>query len=296
MFWKKWFGLKPRSSVNSNELIELDDIKAIVVTDVGNIRTNNEDMGLFVRIADERIKKNKGHLLLVADGMGGHNAGEIASRMAAETISREYFRHKGSVESSLLQAFNLANRKIYEASKLKTQYRGMGTTCTAVVIKDDQIYYAHVGDSRAYLYTPEGIRCITTDHTLVQEMIKKGEIAPEEADSHPKRNILTNAMGTKPELSIDVGLHDGFFENQNKILICSDGLYEYLNNQELFEKMSNENLRTLAGELINEAKNRGGHDNITAVLIERRNTDKSLTSYETRDIEMIPQTKEIQQP
>ena len=295
MFWKNWFKNKPRNSQNNNELIELDNIKAIVVTDLGNVRTNNEDMGLFVRIADEAIRRTKGHLLLVADGMGGHNAGEVASRMATEIISLEYFRHKGSIENSLTFCLKMANQKIYESSQTKPQYKGMGTTCTALVIQEHQLYFAHVGDSRAYLFKNQEVIRLTEDHTLVQEMVKKGEITAEEAETHPKRNILTNAMGTKPEIRVDVGKCEISFDDNNRLLLCSDGLYDYLTDADLTERLQGENLREVANDLVQEAKNRGGHDNITVVLVEKIEAKPAIEVRETRDFD-IPQTQEFEMP
>jgi PPM family protein phosphatase len=296
MFWKNWFKRKPRlGSEKNNELIELDNIKAIVVTDLGNVRTNNEDMGLFVRIADERIRRERGHLLLVADGMGGHNAGEVASRMAAEVISQEYFKHKGTIENCLLFALKTANQKIYEASQAKPQYRGMGTTCTAIVIQEQQLFYAHVGDSRAYLFKNQAITQLTEDHTLVQDMVKKGEITAEEAETHPKRNILTNAMGTRPEIRIDVGKCNELFEENDRLLLCSDGLYDYLTDTDLSQYLLAENLRTIANDMVQEAKNRGGHDNITVVLVEKNEAKAEIEARETRDFD-IPQTQEFEMP
>jgi PPM family protein phosphatase len=294
-FWKNWFRRKPRHSEKNNELIELDNIKAIVVTDLGNVRTNNEDMGLFVRIADENIQKARGHLLLVADGMGGHNAGEVASRMAAEVVSREYFRHKGSIETCLAFALKTANQKIYEASQAKPQYRGMGTTCTAIVIQEQQLYFAHVGDSRAYLFKNQEITRLTEDHTYVQELVKNGEITAEEAETHPKRNLLTNAMGTKPTIRIDVGKCTQTFDETDKILVCSDGLYDYLTDVDLTEILEDINLREMANFMVQEAKNRGGHDNITVVLVEKNEAKNSVEARETRDFD-IPSTQEFEIP
>ncbi len=137
------FGKKPKQAVpeNSNESFESGNLKVIVLSDLGNIRTNNEDMGMFYKIADENIIREKGYLLMVADGMGGHQAGEVASRMAGDIISREYFNQtgNGSVEKNLAKVFTLANKNIFEKARTKESLRGMGTTCTALVVIDKTI-------------------------------------------------------------------------------------------------------------------------------------------------------------
>jgi PPM family protein phosphatase len=296
MFWNNLFRKKNKKE-NTSEFIESGNVKAVVLSDLGNIRTNNEDVGMFYRIAEEDITREKGYLLIVADGMGGHKAGEVASKMATETISQEYFKKNGngSVEKNLFKAFSTANRKIYELASSQKAYHGMGTTCSAFVITGDTVYYAHVGDSRGYFLKNNMITRITEDHTYVQELVNKGEITNKEADTHPKRNILTNAMGTKPDLRIDTGKCTYSFEKKDRLMICSDGLYDYLSENELTEILSNKPLQEAAEYMIKEAKKRGGHDNITVVLAEKMEPVIESTPKETRDVE-LPQTKEYNLP
>lgn len=262
---------KPAAEMNSSESHEAGGLHVIVLSDMGNVRTNNEDMGMFFKVADDNVIREKGYLLIVADGMGGHQAGEVASRMAGDIISREYFKQPGNggVEKNLAKAFSLANKNIFEKARSQKTYNGMGTTCTALVVIDKTVYYAHVGDSRAYMQKGNSIVQITEDHTYVQELVNTGDITAEEAATHPKRNILTNAMGTKPELRIDTGKCAFLLEGNDKLLICSDGLYDYLSNEELKEILQKEGLKNAAGFMIDQAKARGGHDNITVVLAER---------------------------
>jgi protein phosphatase len=174
-------------------------------------------------------------------------------------------------------------------------YHGMGTTCTAIVVADQTVYYAHVGDSRAYFFKPGSISRITQDHTYVQELVNKGEITAKEAETHPKRNILTNAMGTKPSLRIDTGQYKMSFEKNDRLLLCSDGLYDYLKDEELGDILNNKSLQEAAEFMIMEAKKRGGHDNITVVLAEKTEMEKETTAKETRDFD-IPVTKEHDLP
>ena len=297
MFWKKRKKEKKEISESKAEVTNSGNVRVVVQSDLGNIRLNNEDMGMFYRIADENILKEKGYLLIVADGMGGHKAGEVASRMATEIISQEYFKKNanGSIEKNLFKAFELANKQIYDMSSSNAAYHGMGTTCTAIVVADQTVYYAHVGDSRAYFFKKDVITRITEDHTYVQELVKKGDITAKEAETHPKRNILTNAMGTKPSLRIDTGKFKISFEKGDRLLLCSDGLYDYLKDEELAQILKTKSLQEAAEYMIIEAKRRGGHDNITVVLAEKTETETATTAKETRDFD-IPVTKEHELP
>ncbi|MFM9911348.1 MAG: Stp1/IreP family PP2C-type Ser/Thr phosphatase [Chitinophagaceae bacterium] len=299
MFWKKMFGGKTsgRTKEARSEIIDSATMKVVILSDLGNIRTNNEDIGMFFRIADEQVQREKGYLLIVADGMGGHRAGEVASRLAAETISEEYFNQtgNGSIEKNLSRAFNAANKKIFSMASSNQQYRGMGTTCTSLVVKDQQIYFAHAGDSRAYILQNNLITRITEDHTYVQDLVNRGEITNEEAESHPKRNILTNAMGTKPELRVDTGKCSIAFEQNNRLLLCSDGLYDYIKDNELADILNSKPLHEAANFLIQEAKKRGGHDNITVILAEKIASDNDQPIKETKDFD-LPSTKEFDLP
>lgn len=141
---KKIFGVKAQEE--SQEITEGAEIRAIVVTDLGAVRTNNEDLGYFIRPYDAGVRKEKGFLGIVADGMGGHAAGEVASKIAAETIRKEYYASKESIVKSLKGAFIKANTKIFQKAKSNAHLNGMGTTATAVIICESNLYYAHVGD------------------------------------------------------------------------------------------------------------------------------------------------------
>lgn len=300
MFWRK---------KNKNEVVQksTDDvvednspcnIKVVVKTDLGNVRTNNEDAGSFFKVADESTIREKGYLLLVADGMGGHNAGEVASKMAVEIIHEEYFKANGdsNKEKLLSKAFNTANKKIFDMASANQSYKGMGTTCTALVVVGQSIYYAHAGDSRAYLYKNKSITRLTEDHTYVQQLVNNGDITAAEADTHPQRNILTNAMGTKPTLRVDTGKAAAAFDENDRLLLCSDGLYDYLTDDELATALRYESLQDAADYLINEAKRRGGKDNITVVLAERTATPDETALKLTRDVDLPKLTRDADLP
>lgn len=228
-------------------------------TEVGLIRKQNEDS---VCVIPELA------FFAVADGMGGHLAGEVASRMAIEAIAAQLPGDgREEPDKRLLRGANKANSNIYEASRKDTSCRGMGTTLTAGVIRKGVLILAHVGDSRAYLIRKGGISQLTEDHSLVQEMIRQGGITREQAREHPHRNVLTRALGTDASVNVDlvrVGLMPG-----DVVLFCSDGL-SGLVDDELILRL----VKSAAGpdeavkNLVNEALRRGGSDNISVIVVE----------------------------
>lgn len=268
MFWKKWLPTeKPTAE------IPLDsgngDIRAVVLSDVGCVRTNNEDAARFVRPSNSSLRLQKGYLAIVADGMGGHAAGEVASQLAVETIAKTYYQREESPEESLFLAFTKANREIWQSASKNSRQRGMGTTCTTVALSDNRLYLAHVGDSRAYLFQNGQFFQISTDHTYVQTLVEQGVITPAEAEKHPERNVLTRAMGTHIKVEIDVAHLSYIFGENDRLLLCTDGLYDYLNNEEMAQLLLNPSLSEAAQQLVEAAKQRGGHDNITVLIIEK---------------------------
>ncbi len=296
MFWKKknQQNEHKKESDSGSYMPGISGIKVIIKTDLGNVRSNNEDYASSFRIAEENPSLEKGYLLIIADGMGGHLAGEVASKMAVGTISEEYLKQASerNKEKILTLAFNSANKKILDLATANEQYRGMGTTCTALAISGQTIYYAHAGDSRAYLYKNKSIIRITEDHTFVQELVKKGEITIAEADIHPQRNILTNAMGTKPGIRIDTGKCIATLEQNDRLMLCSDGLYDYLTDTEIAEVMQHKSLREAADYFITEAKRRGGMDNITVVLAEAEAVSNEKILKSTRDVVLPKLTRD----
>ncbi len=228
---------------------------------VGLVRKNNEDNCC---VCDDL------QLLAVADGMGGHKAGEVASKLALDAMA-EYLRKNSAVleddpAEALRMAFRYANTTVYEyAQKDRENFRGMGTTVTAALIRGDKIYIAHVGDSRAYLVRGSAIKLMTSDHSLVNELLMSGSLTEEEAENHPQRNVLTRAIGTAASVDVDI-----VWENLIKgdiILLCTDGLSNLVNLEEI-GKMAGEGetLGERARHFIDMALDRGGDDNITVVL------------------------------
>ncbi|MDW3652238.1 MAG: Stp1/IreP family PP2C-type Ser/Thr phosphatase [Bacteroidia bacterium] len=276
---------KRLAEVPQSGLVEID-YRAVAATDVGSVRDNNEDHLVFIRPFDKKIRASHGCLALVADGMGGHSSGEIASKMASEIITRNYFDTHFEVLDALKRAFDKANKAIFQKASRRPQLKGMGTTCTAVVLLRDQIYLAHVGDSRAYILKGEKLIQLSNDHTYVQHLLNKGKITYEESLSHPQRNVITQAMGTSAKLQADYQLQKQKFEEGDKLLICSDGLYEYIKDEEMLQFLKNEKLSVVADKLIDLAKKRGGHDNISVLIAETFYPNPELSNKETQKIKL----------
>ncbi|GAB3431662.1 Stp1/IreP family PP2C-type Ser/Thr phosphatase [Niabella aquatica] len=264
----------------------LEGLAAVIATDKGNVRSNNED-GAVISFTEGPLQKNKGCLLMLADGMGGHNSGEIASEMALSVFATAYFNHRGNICKSLKYALRKANHAVFEASLTDSQYSGMGTTITAVMIKDSSIYLAHVGDSRAYLLGKDGFLRLSKDQTVVQQLVDMGLITEAQAASHPERNVLLSALGTKPLINGDVLKADIAFDTGNTLLLCSDGLYDLVADEEMAAIINTSgNITAAANSLVSEAKKRGGHDNITVLLATSEDQSSIPRLKSTRDFEI----------
>ena len=230
-----------------------------VISDIGLVRSTNEDSYIC----------EPPHLFVVADGMGGHVAGEIASKRAATTVSRYVQENAGlnSFEEMLKQAIDHANTSTYQLAQSKEELNGMGTTITAVYVDGDTVYWGHVGDSRMYLVRNGKFSQITGDHSLVWELVQSGSITKEEAKIHPKRNMLTRAVGTSCLIKIDTGVI--VWESGDIILMCTDGLTNMVSEQDIYKFINNHqgDFESILDQLVVHAKNAGGFDNITAILL-----------------------------
>jgi serine/threonine protein phosphatase PrpC len=235
-----------------NSLVQL-------LTDVGNFRKVNED---YIDYYTDETKR----IYVIADGMGGHNAGEIASKLAVEnTISYiNSLSQLDDLEDSIKKAVGDSNNKIYELSKSKADLNGMGTTLTACLIKGNDMVIAHVGDSRCYIIKDKAISQVTKDHSLVQQLLDEGSITESEADNHPNRNIITRALGTNSTVDVDVIKMD--IKGIEKIILCTDGLSNLINEQELYDLVMNND--DCCAELIELSKSRGTKDNISVIVFE----------------------------
>lgn len=237
------------------------------VSDVGLRRINNQD-SMFAS------SDNEFPLFIVADGMGGHNAGDIASYMAVEGIVKYLKNRKAELNSEknikkiIKEAVEDVNDRIYLKSFEVPAYFGMGTTITLAYIYNSKIFIGHVGDSRAYLINNNKIKQITEDHTLVNELIKNGSITPAEAINHPQRNLITRAIGTSCKIEMDFYIVD--INKDDVFILCSDGLSNMVGEDTILDVInnnSNDNIDDMCNTLIELAKDNGGKDNITVIGI-----------------------------
>ncbi len=240
------------------------------ITDLGRKRQNNEDNYL---INDEL------NLYIVADGMGGHAGGEFASQIAVNTVE-EVFSNldndfipttlNGEISpdeltrEKLEYAIRLAGRRIYEKALDEPEYRGMGTTALALHLQQDRLFISHVGDSRGYRIRKSGIEQLTEDHSLVNEQIKAGLITPEHAKTHRLKNIITRSLGYQEEVEVDTRIE--LLEEGDTFLLCSDGLSNMVEEDEMFEIVLRSHFQEAALRLVEVANERGGDDNITVIL------------------------------
>ncbi len=236
------------------------------LTDPGCVRSQNQDAYQI-----EQLDKNT-VLCVVCDGMGGAKSGNVASTLAVEVFVDEIRRtwttgmDQEQIDQMLEGAVKLANYTVYDQSQQFEVFSGMGTTLVAALIQDRQTTVVNVGDSRAYRINREGIRCLTTDHSLVQLMVERGELTPEMARNYPGKNFITRAIGTEPVVACDLFHLD--VERGDTLLLCSDGLSNLLDEQELlFEVVHGTNKQLCCQRLLEIAKNRGAPDNVTSVLV-----------------------------
>ena len=248
-------------------------------TDRGRVRSINQDTVFFSKIT---VRSGLTALLgLVADGMGGHSAGEEASRIAAEATRKHIIKQAAELsipddsawQELLRRAATIANRSVFETARVNREQHGMGTTLTVALIVGERLHIASVGDSRAYLLNPNGvtqdgltIEQLTSDHSLVARLVDVGQITPEEARNHPQRNILYRTIGTDPSVEVDTRSEQ--LEPGDIILLCSDGLFNYVDGAELAQiTFSSSDPERICKQLVALANQRGGRDNISVVII-----------------------------
>jgi serine/threonine protein phosphatase PrpC len=237
------------------------------LSDRGRVRQNNEDASaVYVPDTPEELA-DRGAVFVVADGMGGHRGGEIASRIAVRTIIAFYSANSEEDRShALARAFREANKTIIEESVADSTLFGMGTTCTALAVYRGRAYLAHVGDSRAYLWRAGALAQITRDHSLVGEMVRSGILSDEDARSHPKRNVITKSLGAQDEISADMpaalDLSPG-----DTFLLCSDGLTTYLSDADIADVLRASAPTEACKKMVKMANEAGGRDNITVLVV-----------------------------
>lgn len=236
-------------------------------SDVGFRRNNNQDTCAIEICVDEESWENHGHLFLVADGMGGHAAGELASKIAADTVPHTFFKsQQNSIANSLKESIEQANTKINERGTLNRDFERMGTTCTALVLSSDGALIGHVGDSRLYRVRGQRVDQLTADHSLHWELIRQGQMRPEDAEHADSRHVITRSLGPEPEVRVDI---EGPYPilPGDTYLICSDGLTGHVNDQEIGMICRSLPPAEASRLLVNLANLRGGTDNITVVVV-----------------------------
>ncbi|SFQ16827.1 protein phosphatase [Lachnospiraceae bacterium XBB1006] len=238
-------------------------MKTHAVTDIGLTRTENQDCFY----TSEMPVGNLPNLFVVADGMGGHVGGKCASHTALQAVI-EYIRDVQETDPGtiLRKAFSFANEEVMKEAKTKNM-EGMGTTMVAATVYDDRFWVANVGDSRLYMVTPGEIRQITVDHSWVEKMVRLGELNPDEARTHEKKNVITRAIGMMEELKVDV--FEVPLEEEGRILMCSDGLTNMIEDEQIRIIINSQrDVIERTEKLVEVANQNGGKDNITVVVIE----------------------------
>lgn len=236
------------------------------MTDKGKVRQHNEDSGAIIR------NKSGQRLAIVADGMGGHRAGDVASSLTVEKLTElwtmvEEIKTADEAENWLESNILEVNQYVFDYASTHPECEGMGTTIIGVISTENFSTIAHVGDSRCYLYNEDGFKQITEDHSLVNELVRMGQISKEDAEHHPRKNVVLRALGTDAQLNIDVMTI--MFEEGDIIFICSDGLSNKVTDQQIKEILEKEiTLEKKASTLIETANINGGEDNITVVILE----------------------------
>ncbi|TFB23258.1 Stp1/IreP family PP2C-type Ser/Thr phosphatase [Filobacillus milosensis] len=243
-------------------------MNACFISDVGKVRKINEDSGGIYYNQSEQM------LTVIADGMGGHKAGDIASELTATHLKELWeqtndFKSVDDVQDWLHKAVNTTNERVLEYAKDNQECFGMGTTVVATVFIEDSVIVAHVGDSRLYHITEDEAKQITVDHSFVQELVNNGELTEEEAEAHPKKNVLLHAVGTESSVRIDVSTFQ--WRDEDYILSCTDGLSNKLTDDTIHEiLLTDQSLEDKVNSLVSLANENGGEDNISVIVVQRK--------------------------
>lgn len=240
-------------------------MKIVAKTDKGKVRASNQDAYAVGELPGEVA------WAVVCDGMGGAAGGDIASALAVKVISDKItscFNEKmrdASIKNLLDSAITAANLEVYDMAYSRPELSGMGTTVVCAILRDDQAFIAHAGDSRAYIADSKNIRQITTDHSYVQDLVDKGKITADEAENHPRKNFITRAVGIDKMIKIDFDQIE--LQDDDILLLCTDGLSNYVSTKELHSELNDGQYYAFADRLVKRANKNGGGDNITVVAI-----------------------------
>lgn len=240
-------------------------MKIVAKTDKGRVRDSNQDAYAVGEFPEEVA------WAVVCDGMGGAAGGNIASALAVKVISDKInasYRPNmkdSSIKNMLDSALVAANLEVYDLADAKPELHGMGTTVVCAIVRDGYAHIAHAGDSRAYIFNGETLKQVTTDHSLVQNLVDKGQITKEEAENHPNKNLITRAIGV--DKGIEIEFDEISIEDDEVLLLCTDGLSNYVSNDEMISEVKDGRYYAFADRLVRKANNNGGGDNITVVAI-----------------------------
>lgn len=240
-------------------------MKIVAKTDKGQVRESNQDAYAVGELPNEVA------WAVVCDGMGGANGGDIASKLAVKVISEKInasYNDKmqdSSIRNLLESAINAANIEVYDFAMSRPELVGMGTTVVCTIVRNGFAQIAHVGDSRAYIASDNELKQITTDHSYVQNLISLGEITEEEAKNHPQKNIITRAVGVDDFVEVDFS--EASLTEKDTLILCTDGLSNYVSDNELLEDVSDDQYYAFADRLVKRANSQGGGDNITVVAM-----------------------------
>ena len=239
------------------------------LTDAGCQRENNEDSYGYWEPASDADFATLGRLAIVADGMGGHEGGQIASSLAVEAFTNAYAQATDSdPQKRLLTAVKDAHRTIQQRARQDPHLGSMGTTCTALALTDGRLYFVHVGDSRLYFFREGKLRTLSSDHSLVARLLEKGLIRPDQAKDHPQKHVLTSALGVADEeIEVDAPAEPLLLHPGDILMICTDGLWGQMESGEIEQRLGSQSPSAACRSLVQLAKDRGGPDNITLQVL-----------------------------
>src|SRR6202050_5660195 len=243
-------------------------IEVASLSDVGCQRENNEDSCLYWEPADDEEFQRKGRLAVIADGMGGPEGGREASRMGVETVRDVYDQALlDDPQGALVESFVAAHGRIQDFAEQHPAFQGMGTTCTALVLRGTQLHFAHVGDSRFYLMRGARIVRLPRDHSYVGRLVESGIVRAEDAERHPQRHILTAALGAGTEVAVGGGENGMALQDEDHLVLCTDGLWGVVSEEELETEARKNAPAECCAALVKLALERGGPDNITVQVL-----------------------------
>ncbi len=238
-------------------------------TDVGAVREVNEDRVFFFKPKERETLLSKGVIAILADGMGGHSDGALAAQMTIDLVSQHYYESVQDSEAAIVEAVEKTNDKIFRKGLTNKNQKPMGTTCTAVVIMGSDVLLAHVGDTRAYHINKKEVKKLSTDHTYTQFLLDHEIINESQVRNHPERNVITKSLGTDEKVEAEVSHFKQLISQGDYILLCSDGLYEYISDTEMQDHLIQYSTHDASRKLVALAKQRGGHDNISIIIVSR---------------------------